>query len=90
LIVGEISIGSGAWVCAGSFLHPGVTIGNGAVVGACSVVTKDIPALLLAAGNPCRVLRERELRDLQPGEGGGLKRGAELIPPAALVLPKVE
>lgn len=39
-------------------INPGVTIGNGAVIGSGSVVTKDIPPNVVAAGNPCRILRE--------------------------------
>lgn len=52
-----ISIGDGAWLGGGVIVCPGVTIGNEAVVGAGSVVTRDIPARVLAAGNPCRVVR---------------------------------
>lgn len=57
-----ITIGPQAWVAAGAFLSPGVTVGEGSVVGANSVVTRDVPAWMVAAGNPCRVLKERELR----------------------------
>ncbi|WP_442952578.1 hypothetical protein [Paenibacillus sp. Root52] len=42
---------------------PGVTIGKGSVVGAGSVVTKDVPANVIAVGNPCRVLREINEQD---------------------------
>ena len=43
---------------AGVIVLPGITIGDGSVIGAGSVVTKDIPAGVIAVGNPCRVLRE--------------------------------
>ena len=46
------------WIGAGSVILPGVTIGENSVIGAGSVVTKDIPAHVVAAGSPCRVLRE--------------------------------
>lgn len=52
-----ITVGSDVWFGAGVQVMPGVTIGDGAVIGAGSVVTKDIPAGVVAAGNPCRVLR---------------------------------
>jgi putative colanic acid biosynthesis acetyltransferase WcaF len=60
-----ITIGAQAWVAAGAFLSPGVVLGEGSVVGARSVVTKDVPAWTVAAGNPCQVLKRRELR--RPG-----------------------
>jgi maltose O-acetyltransferase len=53
-----ITIGSDVWVGGGAMLCPGVTIGSKSVIGAGSVVTKDIPEGVVAAGNPCRVLRE--------------------------------
>src|SRR3954469_10891561 len=53
-----ITIGSDVWVGGGAILCPGVTIGSKAVIGAGSVVTRDIPAGVFAAGNPCRVIRE--------------------------------
>ena len=53
-----VEIGSDVWVGGGALILPGVRIGDGAVIGAGSVVTKDIPGRVLAAGNPCRVLRE--------------------------------
>ena len=53
-----ITIGDDVWIAANVVVLPGVTIGRGAVIGAGSVVTKDVPAGVLAAGNPCRVIRE--------------------------------
>lgn len=52
-----ITIGSDVWVGGGAILCPGVTIGDRSVIGAGSVVTRDIPADVVAAGNPCRVIR---------------------------------
>jgi maltose O-acetyltransferase len=52
-----VTIGSDVWIGGGSIMLPGVAIGDRAVIGAGSVVTKDIPAGVVAAGNPCRVLR---------------------------------
>jgi len=51
------------WIGSGAIIVPGVTIGRGSVIGAGSVVTKDIPANVIAVGNPCRVLREITERD---------------------------
>jgi len=53
-----IEIGSDVWIGGGAILCPGVKIGSKSVIGAGSVVTRDIPAGVLAAGNPCRVIRE--------------------------------
>jgi maltose O-acetyltransferase len=53
-----IEIGSDVWVGGGAILCPGVKVGSKTVIGAGSVVTKDIPDGVLAAGNPCRVIRE--------------------------------
>lgn len=53
-----VTIGHNVWIGAGVSILPGVTIGDNAVIGAGSVVTKDIPASVLAVGNPCRVVRE--------------------------------
>jgi maltose O-acetyltransferase len=53
-----ITIGSDVWVGGGAIICPGVTIGSRTVIGAGSVVTRDIPAGVFAAGNPCRVIRE--------------------------------
>lgn len=53
-----IAIGSDVWIGGGAIVCPGVTIGAKSVVGAGSVVTRDIPPGVFAAGNPCRVIRE--------------------------------
>lgn len=52
-----VRVGRNCWIGAGAVLLPGVTIGDNSVIGAGSVVTKDIPADVVAVGNPCRVLR---------------------------------
>ena len=59
LMTGKITIGADAFIGARAFVMPGITIGERSVVGACSVVTKDVPPYCFAAGNPCRVLRPR-------------------------------
>lgn len=53
-----VHIGKNCWIGAGVLIVPGVTIGDNVVIGAGSVVTKDIPSNVVAAGNPCKVLRE--------------------------------
>lgn len=53
-----ITIGNKVWLGTGVLVLPGVTIGDNAVIGAGSVVTRSIPANAVAVGNPCRVLRE--------------------------------
>ncbi len=53
-----VRIGKNCWLGAGVIVMPGVTIGDNTVIGAGSIVTKDIPANVVAVGNPCRVLRE--------------------------------
>lgn len=53
-----VEIGSDVWVGGGAIICPGVRIGSRAVIGAGSVVTRDIPDGVLAVGNPCRVIRE--------------------------------
>ena len=54
----EIHIGKNCWLGAGVIVVPGISIGDNSVIGAGSVVTRDIPDNVLAVGNPCRVLRE--------------------------------
>lgn len=58
-----IHIGKNVWIGANSVVLPGVTIGDNTVVGAGSIVTRDIPANVVAVGNPCRVMREISDRD---------------------------
>ncbi len=53
-----INIGNNVWVGGNSVILPGVSIGDNSVIGAGSVVTRDVPPNVVAAGNPCRVLRE--------------------------------
>lgn len=58
-----VHIGDNVWIGANAVILPGITIGENSVIGAGSVVTKDIPANVVAVGNPCRVLREISERD---------------------------
>jgi maltose O-acetyltransferase len=52
-----INIGDNVWIGGNVVINPGITIGNNSVIGSGSIVTKNIPADVVAAGNPCRVLR---------------------------------
>ena len=58
-----VRIGNNVWIGAGAVILPGITIGDDSVIGAGSIVTKDIPAGVVAVGNPCRVLRPISDRD---------------------------
>lgn len=58
-----VRIGKNCWLGAGVIVLPGITIGDNTVVGAGSIVTHDLPANVVAAGNPCRILREIGERD---------------------------
>lgn len=60
-----ITIGENVWIGASVIVCAGVTIGDHSVIGAGSVVTRDIPACVLAAGNPCRVIRELKPPDMK-------------------------
>jgi putative colanic acid biosynthesis acetyltransferase WcaF len=60
LITKPIHIGDFAWVATEAFVHPGITIENGCVIGARSVVTKDMPAWMVCAGHPCKPIKERK------------------------------
>lgn len=53
-----ITIGNNVWIGGGSIVLPGVAIGHGTTIGAGSVVTRSLPSRVIAAGNPCRILRE--------------------------------
>jgi putative colanic acid biosynthesis acetyltransferase WcaF len=56
-----IAIENGAWVCARAFIGPGVRVGQGAVVGACAVVTKDVEPWTVVAGNPAVFKKHRRI-----------------------------
>ena len=58
-VTAPVNIGNYVWIGSHSIILPGVTIGDGAVIGAGSVVTKDIPPLAIAAGNPAHVIKYR-------------------------------
>lgn len=59
----SVTIGDNVWIGGNSVICPGVRIGSNTVIGAGSVVTKDIPDWVIAAGNPCRVIREITAED---------------------------
>lgn len=61
-----IRVGSGVWIAAQAFIGPGVTIGDGAVVGARAVVMKDVEPWTVVAGNPARVIKKREMKTIPP------------------------
>jgi putative colanic acid biosynthesis acetyltransferase WcaF len=61
LITKPINVGNHVWIATESFIHPGVTIGNGCVIGARSVVIKDMPAWMVCSGYPCIPIKKREL-----------------------------
>lgn len=60
-----ITIGNGVWIGGDVTINPGITIGDNAIIGSGSVVTKTIPANVVAAGNPCKVVREITEEDKQ-------------------------
>ncbi|SBO12203.1 Maltose O-acetyltransferase [Vibrio mediterranei] len=63
LLKPPVNIGSQVWVCADSFIGPGVSVNDGAVVGARSVVTKDVEQWSVVAGNPAKTIKRRVLND---------------------------
>jgi putative colanic acid biosynthesis acetyltransferase WcaF len=60
LLTKPIVIGDHVWIAADAFIHPGVTIGSGCVVGARSVVTKNMPSWMICTGHPCQPIKQRE------------------------------
>jgi putative colanic acid biosynthesis acetyltransferase WcaF len=63
LVSKPITIHDHAWIAAEAFIHPGITIGEGAVIGARAVVTKDMPPWTICAGHPCEPIKPRALRE---------------------------
>ena len=63
LVPSPIVVGARAWIAADAFVGPGVTVGEGAVVGARSSVYKDVPEWMVLAGNPARVIKPRAYQD---------------------------
>ena len=61
VVMQQIVIGRNCWIGASAILLPGVTIGENTVIGAGSIVTKNIPPNVIAAGNPCKVIRSKKL-----------------------------
>jgi|SRR5450432_1093642 len=59
LISFPIYIGAKSWIAAEAFIHPGISIGEGTVIGARAVVTKNMPPWMICSGNPCRPIKER-------------------------------
>lgn len=57
-LASPVYIGHNVWIGGGAIILPGVSIGDNSVIGAGSVVTRDVPPGVIAAGNPCRVIRE--------------------------------
>ena len=61
----KVKIGNSVWIGGNTVVNPGVTIGDNVVIGSGSVVTKDIPSGVIAAGNPCKVIRKITEADRQ-------------------------
>lgn len=59
LVTMPIVIENYAWIAAEAFVHPGITVGKGSIIGARAVVTKDMPQWMICAGNPCIPIKER-------------------------------
>jgi putative colanic acid biosynthesis acetyltransferase WcaF len=83
LVSRPITIGPSVWIAACVFIGPGVQVGDGAVVGACSVVTKDIPPWTVCAGNPCRAIKLCEPDPAAPLQSEAEMRGREIEDPTA-------
>jgi putative colanic acid biosynthesis acetyltransferase WcaF len=63
LITKPIHIGDHVWIAAEAFVHPGITIGEGSVIGARSVVTQSMPEWMVCAGHPCVAIKPRHLSE---------------------------
>ncbi|WP_018479274.1 WcaF family extracellular polysaccharide biosynthesis acetyltransferase [Pontibacter roseus] len=66
LVTRPIHIGDHAWIAAEAFVHPGTNIGEGSVVAARSVVTRDMPTWMVCGGHPCKPIKERVLEGYTP------------------------
>jgi putative colanic acid biosynthesis acetyltransferase WcaF len=64
-----ITVEDQAWICAGAFVGPNVTIGEGSVVGACAVVVRAVPPWVIVIGNPSRVVGPRTIRSAVDHDG---------------------
>lgn len=62
----EIVVNDNVWIAARANILPGVVIGDGAVVGACAVIAKDVPSWSVVVGNPARVVKKRVLKEVGP------------------------
>jgi putative colanic acid biosynthesis acetyltransferase WcaF len=63
LITMPIIIGDDVWVAADAFIHPGIIVGDGCVIGARAVVNKDMPPWMVCAGHPCKPIKKRIIAD---------------------------
>ena len=61
----DVVIGRNVWIASFSFILPGVTVGDGAVVAGGSVVTKNVPACAVVGGNPAKILKYRNMENYQ-------------------------
>ena len=75
-----ITIGDSVWIGGNTVVCPGVTIGSGSLIAAGSVVTRDIPSRVIAAGNPCRVLRPLTDADRAKWEAQRQEYGQDMKP----------
>jgi len=77
-----ITIGNDVWIARGAVILKGVTIGTGAVVGANSVVTRDVPEMTIVAGVPARIIRRRDATERLPDAAGAASAVGCDAPPA--------
>ena len=57
----SITIGQNVWIGSNVMILPGITIGDGAVIGAGTIVTRDVPRCAIVCGNPCRIVKYRDI-----------------------------